>query len=352
MALPAPLDRLGPVLVAPMAGGPSTPRLVAAAARAGAFAQLAGGYLAPGALAEQIGAARAAGARAFGVNLFVPHPHPISREAYGAYAARIADDARAATDAALPPLREDDDAWAEKLALVVAEAVPVVSCTFGLPGARDLALLRDAGIAVLQTVTAVEEALAAEAAGVDALVVQGAAAGGHSGIWAQGALPPAVPLGELVAEVRAATRLPIVAAGGVVRREQVRALLAAGAEAVQVGTAVLLAEEAGTGGAHRAALVDPAFDRTALTRAFTGRPARALVNGFVERHDVAAPSGYPALHHLTRPMRQAAAATGDLDRLHLWAGEGWREARTAPVAEILAALAPEGVVQRSAGADA
>ncbi|WAC66024.1 nitronate monooxygenase [Agrococcus sp. SL85] len=342
MALPAPLDRLGPVLVAPMAGGPSTPRLVAGAARAGAFAQLAGGYLAPEALARQIAAVRAEGARAFGVNLFVPQPHPISRAAYDAYAARIADDARAATDAAPPPLREDDDAWDDKLALVVAEQVPVVSCTFGLPDPHDLGLLRGAGIAVLQTVTGVDEAIVAEAAGVDALVVQGAAAGGHSGVWAQGALPPAVPLGELVAEVRAATRLPIVAAGGVVRREQVRALLAAGAEAVQVGTAVLLADEAGTAAAHRAALVDPSFDRTALTRAFTGRPARALVNGFVARHDAAAPSGYPALHHLTRPMRQAAAAAGDLERLHLWAGEGWRESRAAPVAAILAALAPDG----------
>ena len=102
----------------------------------------------------------------------------------------------------------------------------------------------------------------------------------------------------------------------------------------------LRAHEAGTGAVHRAALADPAFDRTALTRAFTGRPARALVNAFLERHDAHAPAGYPAIHHLTRPMRAAAAAAGDASRLHLWAGEGWLEAREAPITEILADLAP------------
>ncbi|GAA3598704.1 nitronate monooxygenase [Agrococcus terreus] len=334
--LPDPIAALGPVLVAPMAGGPSTPALVVAAARAGAFAQLAGGYLTADALRAQIDEVRAAGVEAFGVNLFVPNPHPIAVADYAAYADRI----RAEAGDDLPPLREDDDAWGAKLALVIEARVPVVSWTFGLPDAASLAALADAGIAVLQTVTSVAEARAAEAAGVDALVVQGWGAGGHSGVWAQGALPEERPLAELVAAVRAASSLPIVAAGGVVRREQVRALLAAGADAVAVGTAVLRAREAGTGATHRAALADPAFERTALTRAFTGRPARALVNAFLERHDAHAPAGYPAIHHLTRPMRAAAAAAGEASRLHLWAGEGWREAREAPIAEILADLAP------------
>ncbi|WP_404313263.1 nitronate monooxygenase [Agrococcus terreus] len=334
--LPDPIAALGAVLVAPMAGGPSTPALVVAAARAGAVAQLAGGYLTADALRAQIDEVRAAGVEAFGVNLFVPNPHPIAAADYEAYARRIRPDA----GEALPPLREDDDAWAEKLALVVEARVPVVSCTFGLPDAAALAALSAAGSAVLQTVTSAEEARAAEAAGVDGLVMQGWAAGGHSGVWAQGALPAEVPLEALVARVRAATPLPIVAAGGVARREQVRALLAGGADAVAIGTAALRAHEAGTGATHRAALTDPAFERTALTRAFTGRPARALVNAFLERHDAQAPAGYPAIHHLTRPMRAAAAAAGDASRLHLWAGEGWREAREAPIAEILADLTP------------
>lgn len=339
--LPDPIAALGPVLVAPMAGGPSTPALVVAAARAGAFAQLAGGYLTADALRAQIDEVRAAGVEAFGVNLFVPNAHPIAVTDYAAYADRI----RAEAGDDPPPLREDDDQrgddqWDAKLALVVEARLPVVSCTFGLPDAASLSALADAGVAVLQTVTSVEEARAAEAAGVDALVVQGWGAGGHSGVWAQGALPEERPLAELVVAARAASSLPIVAAGGVVRREQVRALLAAGADAVAVGTAVLRAREAGTGATHRAALADPVFERTALTRAFTGRPARALVNAFLERHDAHAPAGYPAIHHLTRPMRAAADAAGDASRLHLWAGEGWREAREAPIAEILADLAP------------
>ncbi|MET4100457.1 nitronate monooxygenase [Agrococcus sp. UYP10] len=327
-----------PVMVAPMAGGPSTPELVAAAAEAGAFAQLAGGYKSAEALASQIDEVRARGIERFGVNLFVPNLHRIADADYETYAERIRDELGAGP---VPSKREDDDAWDAKVALLLEARVPLVSFTFGLPHRAVLAAFADAGIATMQTVTSVDEARDAAASGVDALVVQGSAAGGHSGIWAQDALPVDMPLLELVAEVRAASTLPIVAAGGIARREQVRALLGAGADAVAIGTAALLADEAGTSATHRAALADPSFERTTLTRAFTGRPARALVNGFVERHDAGAPSGYPALHHLTRAMRAEAAAAGDPSRLHLWAGEGWREARQAPIAEILDDLTPE-----------
>jgi len=320
-----------------MAGGPSSPALVAAAARAGAFAQLAGGYLTADALRTHIEEVQGVGVAGFGVNLFAPVIHPIDAAEYDAYVTQIAADLP--RDTPVPPLREDDDSWAAKVALVIEHRVAVVSFTFGLPDDEAIAALGAAGIPWLVTVTTVPEARAAEHAGAIALVVQGAAAGAHSGVWAQDAWPVEQPLAALLAEVREASSLPLVAAGGITRREQVEAALGAGAEAVQVGTAVLLAAEAGTNAAHRAALTDAQFDKTALTRAFTGRPARALVNEFVERH-ADAPAGYPALHHLTRPMRSAAAASGDLGRLHLWAGEGWRDVREAPVADIVRDLTP------------
>ncbi|WP_254678127.1 nitronate monooxygenase [Agrococcus sp. SGAir0287] len=328
------------VTVAPMAGGATTPGLVAAAERHGAFAQLAAGYLDAATLRDRIRRTRALGASRFGVNLFAPHPHAIAPDRYAAYWSEIAGDARRVLpDATMPPLMEDDDDWHAKVDVVLAERVPVVSITFGLPDPASLARLRDAGVVTVQTVTTAAEAAAAARAGVDALVVQAAAAGGHSGVWAPDVVPADVPLPQLVGEVRAATTLPIVAAGGIASRGDARAALEAGADAVAVGTAALRADEVGTSATYRAALAGDGVDRTALTRAFTGRYARALVTPFVTAH-ADAPSGYPALHHLTRPMRAAAATAGDASLLHLWAGTGWRSAREAPIATILDDLEP------------
>ena len=221
MTLAALLHDARPVMVAPMAGGPSTPELVTAAAQAGAFAQLAGGYKSAEALASQIDEVRARGTERFGVNLFVPNLHRIADADYEAYAERIRDELGGGPVAAK---REDDDAWDAKVALLLEARVPLVSFTFGLPDPAVLAAFADAGITTMQTVTSVDEARDAAASGVDSLVVQGSAAGGHSGIWAQDALPADMPLLTLVAEVRAVTTLPIVAAGGIARREHVRAL--------------------------------------------------------------------------------------------------------------------------------
>ncbi|MEU0562266.1 nitronate monooxygenase, partial [Dactylosporangium sp. NPDC006015] len=155
--------------------------------------------------------------------------------------------------------------------------------------------------------------------------------------------PPTVPvpLPDLVAAVRAAVPLPVVAAGGIATSADVAAALHAGATATMVGTALLRTDEAGTSAPHRAALESasgwPAHG-TVVTRAFTGRPARALRNGFIDRHDATAPHGYPQVHHLTAPLRRAAAAAGDTDRVHLWAGTGHRQAATGSAAAVIATL--------------
>lgn len=139
--------------------------------------------------------------------------------------------------------------------------------------------------------------------------------------------------------VAAATSLPLTAAGGVDGPEAVRELRAAGATAVAVGTLLLRTAEAGTSAIHRASLADPRFTTTRVTRAFTGRPARALHSRFVEAHDAEAPTAYPAIHHLTKPLRTAAAAQGDAERVHLWAGTGYRAAREVPAATVIEELA-------------
>ncbi|GHJ43766.1 oxidoreductase [Catellatospora sp. TT07R-123] len=330
-----------PVLAAPMAGGAGTPELAAAAARAGSLGFVAAGYRTPEQFAEQLTATAAAGVP-FGANLFAPNPVPVDPAGFRRYAQLIAPEAEhlgVVLDAAAPV--EDDDGWQAKLDVLRAHPVPVVSFTFGIPARPDLALLRRTGALLVQTVTSVDEARAAAEAGVDALAVQAAAAGGHSGTLTPARLPADVPLPDLVAAVRAAVGLPVLACGGLGTPAAVAAAVRAGADAVAVGTVLLRSHEAGTSAPHRAALADPARTETVLTRAFTGRPARALRNGFTDRHSAQAPSGYPALHHLTSPIRRAAAAAGDPERLHLWAGTGFAHATGEPAAAILARLSAQ-----------
>jgi len=323
-----------------MAGGPSTPELAAAVSLAGGFAFVPAGYLSAESFATELAAAQAMG-QPFGVNLFVPQAGGVDPAAYAAYSAAIHGEAEALGVALPDQPRHDDDAWRAKLDLLLASPAPVVSLTFGLPEHADIAALRAAGSRVLATVTTPDEARAAEDAGVDGLVVQGPAAGGHSGTFDPRRTISDTDTASVVRAVAAVTRLPLVAAGGVDGPVAVRRLLAAGAEAVAVGTLLLRAAEAGTASTHRDALADPAFAATVITHCFTGRPARALRNGFVERHHDEAPYGYPELHHLTRDLRRAAARAGDPHRLHLWAGTGYRSAEARPAGEIVRALAAE-----------
>ncbi|MBF4995296.1 nitronate monooxygenase [Arthrobacter gandavensis] len=323
-----------PIAAAPMAGGPTTTALAAAVAEAGGFPFLAGGYKTPEALAAEIGELRAGGLP-FGVNLFVPAADPADEAAFRTYARHLQPEAdRYGLTLSERPVA-DDDSWSQKLALLARDPVDVVSLTFGLPAPSDIAALQGAGTTVLASVTTPAEALQARVAGVDGLVVQGPQAGGHSATFDPNHRIDPVSTADLVKAVRAAVSLPIIAAGGVDGPGAVQTLLEAGAEAAVVGTLLLLADEAGTSPTHRAALTGGSFSETVLTRAFTGRPARALRNGFADRHGPYAPSAYPAVHHLTRELRQAAGKAGDADTLHLWAGTGWRNAPKLPAGQII-----------------
>lgn len=332
------LDSPLPLVAAPMAGGPSTLALARAVSSAGAFPFLAGGNRSPEALAADIDEARGFGA-AFGVNLFVLPPWGIDEDAFAAYVEELAEDAAELGVGLDPAPRRDDDHVAAKLALLCEAPVPVVSFTFGLPPAAAVTALRAVGTTVLASVTDPEEARAAAERGVDGLVVQGPAAGGHSATHHPSRTPGPILTEELVRQVRAAVDLPLLGAGGVDGPLAVRRILAAGAEGVVSGTLLLRTDEAGTSPTHRAALADSSFRSTVLTRAFTGRPARSLRNAFVDRHHDTAPTGYPQVHHLTRELRQAAARAGDPHHLHLWAGTGWRSAPEGPAGEVISWLA-------------
>ena len=326
------------VYAAPMAGGPTTPALVAAAADAGSFGLLGAGYLSAGELGTQLAEVRRRTSN-FGVNLFTSDPVLVDRAEYDRYRTLLLAEAER-FGASLPetPL-EDDDHWRDKVDVLLDAPVPLVSFTFAIPDAAARTALRGAGSVLAQTVTSVEEARAAADAGIDVLVVQAASAGGHSGTFTPQRLPEFVPLPELVARIGDALRLPVVAGGGVAGADDVAAAVHAGAEAVQVGTALLLAAEAGTSAPYRAALAGADRGDPVITRAFTGRPARGLRNTLLDTYGASAPLGYPAVHHLTRPIRRASAAAGNPEFVNLWAGTGYRAATGRPAGEILRTLA-------------
>lgn len=323
-----------PVVVAPMGGGPSAAELVIAAAGAGAVGFLAAGYKTPGAMVAEIAAVRAATPEPFGVNVFVPGAPSADAEAIAGYLGSLAADAEAVGAAAGEAIW-DDDGFDEKIAALLADPPPLVSFTFGCPPAGLIAALADAGCVVAVTVTDPSEAAAAAAAGAGALCVQGLEAGAHRGTFANdSAAGHGHGLVSLIGEVARVTGLPQIAAGGIMGPGQVEAVLAAGAVAAQCGTAFLRCPESGAHPLHKDALADPRYTTTALTRAFSGRWARGLVNRFVLDHGDA-PAAYPEINNATRPLRAAAASKGDTERMSLWAGQGYRSARDRPAGEII-----------------
>ena len=327
-----------PVIGAPLAGGPGTPALAAAVSDAGGLGFVATGYKPPEVVAADLEALRALTSAPFGVNLFVVEPFQPDASALDAYR-RSLEPLAARFDVALGDPQWEDDAWRAKLELVYDARPDVVTFTFGCPTARVLGQLADLGVHTGVTVTTVAEAREAVARGAASLAVQGPGAGGHRGSWQLDVVPDGTPLLDLVAAVRAAVDVPLVAGGGIHDAHGVRSVMEAGASAALVGTAYLLADEAGTNPTHRAALQHPALAETALTRAYTGRWARGLANDFIRAHE-SAPAGYPHLHHVTAPLRKAAAAAGDMQVAHLWAGSSHAHARRATAAEITRALAP------------
>jgi nitronate monooxygenase len=330
------------IVLAPMAGGVGTPALVAAVGDAGGFGFLPSGYLGVDRLHQDMEAVRALTHADFGVNVFVPAPpDPARLQRAERYVERLAGWS-ASHDVPLGRPAYTDDDYPAKLSLLVDLRPRIVSFTFGLPEPEAVSALHDAHSAVTVTVTSPAEALAAADLGVDGLVVQGWEAGAHQGGWLStpetstqelwGLLPLLQSVLELV-------EVPVIAAGGIATGRGVAAVLACGARAAMLGTAFMRCPEAATSPAHAVALADPTS--TVMTRAFTGRSARAMDNEFVRTFDDDAPEAYPEVHTATTAMRTEARARGDVDGFHLWAGQAHALARPVPAAELVAALDAE-----------
>jgi nitronate monooxygenase len=342
-----------PIVQAPMAGGVSVPQLAAAVSEAGGLGFLAAGYKTADGMYQEIKQLRGLTGRPFGVNVLVPQPEYAESGAVELYAQQLAGEAAWYETELGDPDSGRDDGYDAKLAVLLDNPVPVVSFHFGVPSREVLEALRRAGTLTLVSATTAEEALAVERAGADAVIAQGVEAGGHQGTHRDTPENDGAGIGllSLIAQIRETVAIPVVAAGGIMRGGQIAAVLAAGACAAQLGTAFLPAPESGAHPQHKQALTNPLFARTELTRAFTGRPARALVNRFLREHGPYAPAAYPEIHHLTSPLRKAAAKAGDAQGMAMFAGQGHRMARELPAGQLVELLVAELAAARTALSD-
>jgi nitronate monooxygenase len=330
------LDRLTvPIIQGPMLGV-STEAMAAAVSNAGGMGSLAVSSQTPAALAKSIATLRSATDHPFAVNLFIQEPAAPSASEVDAAVARLAPwRARYGLPEAFRP-----NQWAEpflpQFEALLAAAPPVASFTFGILTNAQTEALRARGIAVIGTATTVAEAKAWAEIGADAVCAQGFEAGGHRGTFLKDVSESQVGTLSLVATIRQALPLPVIAAGGITDGAAVAAALALGAAAVQVGTAYLLADEAATSAPWREAIARSGPDATRLTRVFSGRHARGIVNPFMEEmvaHEAEIPA-YPVQNALTQELRAAAAKAGSSDALSLWAGQSVTLARAGSAAAI------------------
>lgn len=320
-----------PIIQAPMAGV-TTPKFVAASANAGVLGSIGAGYLSAEATREFIQHVRKLTDKPFAVNLFVPEEmimdEKLVRRAYEQ----------------LQPIGEQlgMPSWEtpfsapcfnEQVQVVIEEGVPVCSFTFGLPSEDNVRKLKAHHVFLIGTATSVEEAVLAEKCGMDAVVVQGKEAGGHRGSFIGEAL---IPLKELVTDVVEQVQIPVIAAGGIADKEQMKSMIDLGAQAVQIGTALLATKESGAHPLYKQAVLQASEGCTELTKAFSGKSARGIRNQFmIEMKEDKPIAPYPIQNDLTKKIRSEAAAQNRPEFMSMWAGERVHETEDGSISEII-----------------
>ncbi|HEX2713646.1 MAG TPA: DUF561 domain-containing protein [Candidatus Acidoferrales bacterium] len=334
-----------PIIQAPLAGGGDTPELVAAVSNSGALGFIGASYLSPEQITSTAAAVRTRTSRPFGINLFAPLPPSEAHQSPDRMLARLAPyfAELGLPSPALP--KSTGSSFDEQLAAALESGASCFSFTFGTLPLGAVQAIKARSMFLIGTATTVEEAMALERSGVDAIVTQGSEAGGHRGTFAGEFTSGMVGTIALVPQVADTVRVPVIASGGIMDGRGIVAALALGASAVQLGTAFLTCHEAGIPDCYKEAILSAHEDQTRITRAFSGRPARGIMNRFMteieSKHgdDMILP--FPLQNSLTRPLRTAAAKQSRAEFLSLWAGQGLRLARRQSASELVALLAKE-----------
>ncbi|QPQ30226.1 NAD(P)H-dependent flavin oxidoreductase [Lysinibacillus sp. JNUCC 51] len=310
-------ETTSPIIQAPMAGV-TTPKFVAACAQEGILGSIGAGYLDGEQTKNFIQEVKKLTKKPFAVNLFVQEEPRIDID--------VLQKARMALqpfydELGLSPVQSvtSKEVFEEQVQAVLDENVAVCSFTFGIPSADVIDRLKDNNVYVIGTATTLEEAKCVEQAGMQAVVLQGGEAGGHRGSFTEPM--QLIDLHDLLQQVVGQISIPIIAAGGIVTKEDVSKALAIGAQAVQIGTALLVADECEISPLYKNALLESKEQQTTITRAFSGKPARGLTNGFTERMKDAVVAPYPLQNDLTTTIRKESAKQGKGDYLSMWMGE-------------------------------
>ncbi|AUO12218.1 nitronate monooxygenase [Priestia megaterium] len=327
-----------PIVQAPMAGGVSTPKLAAAVSDSGGLGFLAAGYKSARELEQEIIEMHSLTKKPFGVNLFVPTNEKVAVDALDCYQKELSKAAEyLECQVGIP--KNDDDEWSAKLDIIQKHQVPAVSFTFGCPDREIVASLKGIGSRVFVTITTPQEAEVALRAGADALCLQGIEAGGHRSTFLEDSVD--YPLMKLLKEVRSITTKPLIAAGGLMTGADIKHVLQEGASAAQLGTAFICCPESGASALHKESILQKRFNETDVTRAFTGKRARGFVNAFFISYDKLAPSAYPHIHYMTKPIRAKATQMNNSEYASLWTGTGFTLAKELPAHLIVEELVQE-----------
>ncbi|CAM4395377.1 nitronate monooxygenase [Paenibacillus endophyticus] len=326
-----------PIFQAPMAGGSTTPDLVASVSNAGGLGNLGAGYLTPEQIRLAIREIRQRTDRPFGINLFVPEQSNTSEESISRmndYLNKIRAEIGIAPNPIIPKFAES---FEEQVQAVLEENVKLFSFTFGIPSLDVIEAMKQGGTIVVGTATTVEEGKLLQAAGVDAIVAQGSEAGGHRGNFLKSTTESMIGTMALVPQMLDHVSIPVIASGGIMDGRGLIASLALGASAVQMGTAFLASVESGAHAEYKRKIRSSNEDSTEITNTYSGKAARGILTNFM--NDVRAYPGqipaYPIQNALTRDIRQAAAQKNNPEYMSLWAGQGLRLAKERPAAEII-----------------
>lgn len=317
------LDIALPIIQAPMAGGATTPELVAAVSNAGGLGSLGAGYMTPDEIRALIRKIRTLTDKPFAVNLFIPEEHHANDNQI--------EQARIAVQASCPELHFTIPTikppyappFEAQMNILLEEKIPAFSFTFGIPSKDWISAFKKINSKLIGTATSLNEAKQLSANGIDIIVAQGSEAGGHRGTFPGMTDNTLIQLSSLVSLLTEHINLPIIAAGGIMQAKDIANALALGASAVQMGTAFLCCTESGIHSQYKRRLLNLSQDETILTRAFSGKFARGIKNKFITRmqsheNDIL---DYPIQNALTSAMRKEAYKQNNTDFMSMWAGQ-------------------------------
>lgn len=332
-----------PIIQAGMAGGATSPQLVAAVSNYGGLGTIGGGYMSPDNLRKAIQKVKTLTNQPFAVNLFIPEQSFTAEEiaVHSKRGMELTHSFRNRFGLTTKTVEKVQESFEQQFEVVLEEQVPVFSFTFGVPTDNQVAALKAAGIVTCGTATTVEEAIHIEQVGIDAVVAQGSEAGGHRGSFIQSEYLPLIGTMALVPQIVDHVTIPVIAAGGIMDERGVAASFALGATCVQLGTAFLTTIESAAHPLHKEQLLQHNEEDTDVTYAFSGKAARGIRNAFIEAHTCTRLEEippYPIQNAVTQDLRKASSEEGDWNTMSLWAGQGLRLAEQLSVEQLMQRL--------------